>query len=56
MERELSDFIANAEEKRKALLERRKLDAVEQPLSDRLQVSALSLAQRSLIYDARQSA
>jgi hypothetical protein len=37
-------------------LENRKLDTVEQPLSDRLQVSALSLAQRSLIYDARQSA
>jgi hypothetical protein len=37
-------------------LENGKLDIVEQPLSDRLQVSALSLAQRSLIYDARQSA
>jgi hypothetical protein len=38
------------------ILENRKLDAKEQPLSDRLQVSALSLAQRGLIYDARQSA
>jgi hypothetical protein len=37
-------------------LENGKLDTVERPLSDRLQVSALSLAQRSLIYDARQSA
>jgi hypothetical protein len=37
-------------------LENRKLDAVEQPWSDRLQVSALSLAQRGLIYDACQSA
>jgi hypothetical protein len=37
-------------------LENRKLDAVELPLSDRLQVSALSLTQRGLINDARQSA
>jgi hypothetical protein len=37
-------------------LENGKLDIVEQPVSDRLQVSALSLAQRSLIDDARQSA
>jgi hypothetical protein len=37
-------------------LRNRKLNVIVQPLSDRLQVSALSLAQRGLIYDARQSA
>jgi hypothetical protein len=37
-------------------LENRKLDAVEQPWNNRLQASALSLAQRGLIYDACQSA
>jgi hypothetical protein len=37
-------------------LENRKLDAVGEPVSEGSQVSALSLAQRSLIDDARQSA